>query len=92
MSFRDAASNAVPVPCEGQWDAFEPLPTGAPLVERVAQEQRAKALCATCPAAVECLATATRHDLGIRGGLTWGERYDREGRRVPVRAMRRRES
>ena len=44
--------------------------------ERVAREQRAKAVCATCPVSAECLeqavATGERH--GVWGGLTFDER------------------
>ena len=43
---------------------------------RVSRENRAKAVCATCPVRTECLEHATTHDerYGIWGGMTNRER------------------
>ena len=48
----------------------------AATAERIAHENRAKALCATCPVRVECLEYADDNDEreGIWGGLTPTER------------------
>lgn len=54
-------------------DLFFPIGTGGPAL---AQIERAKAICRTCPVIAECLAAALAHgeDDGIWGGLTPDER------------------
>lgn len=85
--------------CRGMGaDLFHPVvETGRPTRENVARIKEAKAVCARCPVAAECLAEvaklAPRADLAtgaIRGGLTPSERHPETiaKKRAAVRAAR----
>lgn len=63
--------------CRGEAGAdFFPPFGGERKRERVVREQRAKAICATCPVITPCLEQAVAGDerFGVWGGLTFEER------------------
>lgn len=78
MTWRDTAacSPIVVSPETDLWHECEGVGSGH-TESKQARDKRvtaAKKICATCPVKQACLDTATRDDLGIRGGLTMQER------------------